>query len=1525
MVGPIAGVLLMFYNSYEQYQGNREDLEELLERVDYCKIWLESSANAFKGLKASDLDAMILVSYKKLNQAVHSAGWFVKRLNGRLKGTGSSGLGQMGNVLAGVFFSSVDQEELQKRIGSINQAMADFGMSLSAWPAFERWKEKERAERERAEKLLDELRTELKPLLFDNVVREKVKQFFSKSGCRQWVFDVVEDWMTGGPTRANPQPSEDSKDVQMEAAVAEREERKGLADLSSKVFWLRADAGMGKTVLAAKIADVFRKKERLLAAVFFKFNNAKETTAEMMVRSIAYQIASHFRDIDMMEDMLRFTKELRYQSESGPRDIREMCKKLMLSPLKMMGEKKGTGVGSVSGPLLIVVDALDEVSVNRQDLLDFLSFDLMESLPPQIKFLYTSRPEVDITETLEGFRPFSIHEDDPRHQADLRLFIESQLSGKLQESLLSRATDMMMEKSEGRFVYIGLVASDISSWPNKLKDWSKVEKLLDKLANGVSGVYSDFFSKTVTDFESHRNFLRIMVGSYEPLSMAEIEVLLEDEEEGVDGKRSLEKSRAELSRLFLSRREEGEEEDAEGGESSVGAKRRTKITPYHKSIVDWLSDRKKSSRFFIAVEDSRELLLRWIVQRCLEVSLEELAGMAGEEGGNRLNDCLWKGLRSSSEDGEDEEEGSVVLRGYLLNHLCDHLDAAGYEDVCLMLLTSLPWLQARASQGGGRIGSLVADYMKRVSSSTWLRGTGGGRAIMAESQRDLLRQEFVFIFDFLRLIVNAEEWIERKQASGGGEEVCWEREMCTQITGRFQQYLLSHVTAGQLKGRSSRIRRLVGDAFEWLSKHGGYAILSSDRKLVQVGGSLYGLFLFNGCQVVSMTNNLVVVGSRQEVVFLDTLSCTEVARRISNLDCDVIETDYFSDRGCRGGMMAVNSFLVLRCKYQLCVYFVDVNSRKWKSVGSVNLPIDSENRRWVRLNNRRILVMFEGKSPTIVQYIFDVKTMTLRESHFKCIDLLWEFSTPDEDNYEISEEVIDYISRNFYDLEPCACRLQTDNFVGRTKRSFQICRRFKWNGRSFLFLVGIIEEGLDSSGKKYSVAHKYICYEIDINGCLTKQPETGPCQSFIEGQIDREVDYLLKTCYVNNHVLVDNYPTPGMVRIDSANILFFRFRMCVAKDTSILTIASEEQVRFYRLPDTDCEISKLSVQLTCVYLVRSKRYLGVFFVEGLEKAFYTIVQHPTDLYDYHLNSLVLDTLPSFRFIKSADVTFFTHQLVVSQCEKYLFCNDAENFIIVNLKESSSPPLIIAVAVKGFVSICILQQSETTVCCVSTTKSSKSFIQYISIQSGMFTSRIINGIFLRGFQCHNPFQQETIIVLLFEHHIIVNQEKILLDVEEEGEGKMLTCTIPPRIDTDGNVLLMFLLTPIQSGIIDKFELCDQCVYEMNIQFTLLQPAEVQCSRTFYFPKEIRLDENDLRGLSADKDAFEKMFPEENFLVFTRMVDILLETEAVPDPDGPFFDYHQSKRKYAIRSANDDPTTYYDSSFGCSTVCMQCARK
>ncbi|GJJ10673.1 hypothetical protein Clacol_004900 [Clathrus columnatus] len=161
-----------------------------------------------------------------------------------------------------------------------------------------------------------------------------------------------------------------------------------------RLFWLAGSAGMGKSAIAHSIASRFKSIKRL--GSFFCFDKNSVERRDRIFSTIARDLAD--LDPQIKHELAKIIKDetsLRHTT-----DLQLQWEKFISEPLHAISEVS-------TGPILVVIDGLDESGdpITRRELLKILEKEI-PSLPFNIRFLITSRPEKDI---LLSFKNSQLH------------------------------------------------------------------------------------------------------------------------------------------------------------------------------------------------------------------------------------------------------------------------------------------------------------------------------------------------------------------------------------------------------------------------------------------------------------------------------------------------------------------------------------------------------------------------------------------------------------------------------------------------------------------------------------------------------------------------------------------------------------------------------------------------------------------------------------------------------------------------------------------------------------------------------------------------------------------------------------------------------------------------------------------------------------------------------------------------------------------------------------------------------------
>ena len=346
-------------------------------------------------------------------------------------------------------------------------------------------------------------------------------------GTREWVFKQVEDWFNDDSSK-------------------------------NRAFIITGEAGMGKSVIAAKICE--RMNQQLAGCHFFNHDNIRYCDPKIFLQSLAFQLSSILPEYkNALVDHL--------SRNIGIKSINEMDIKGLFTLLLKEPFNKVSDPGK---KFLFVIDGVDEScdSHARSDLVDLIATHLVK-LPKFIRLLITTRPEKNIVDKFEPLNPFILKKTDQNNVKDLQTFFKSKLL------LRNASTDIFQEltsRSDGNMLY-AFYLFEVFMEKNSLED-------LNNLAAGLTRVFEMYFKRLETECktvlgitdDAFLSLLSAMVASREPLPLDFVVSIFSIKKDTASAKRNAVLAMNCISLLFVIKD--------------------NRVSFFHKSVKDWLVSEK---------------------------------------------------------------------------------------------------------------------------------------------------------------------------------------------------------------------------------------------------------------------------------------------------------------------------------------------------------------------------------------------------------------------------------------------------------------------------------------------------------------------------------------------------------------------------------------------------------------------------------------------------------------------------------------------------------------------------------------------------------------------------------------------------------------------------------------------------------------------------------------------------------------------------------------------------------------------
>ena len=340
---------------------------------------------------------------------------------------------------------------------------------------------------------------------------------------------------------------------------------KWLDDRSSpnRVMVISGNAGMGKSVIAAVICKRMQEVGRLSGSHFCQHDKARYRNPKVMLQSLARQLSYSLPEY---KEALVKTLSGNLGVELNNMEVKDLFELLfdeLLSKLQDPGRN-----------ILLVVDGLDESEYQgRNELLDVISNHFIK-LPSWIRFLVTTRPEINIADSLKSFKPLQLEPNDAENLKDLKLLFQGQLSDVIPQDHREVIISELVKRSEGLILYAYLLVHFIKENVSLLTP----EQLDSTLPSGISSVYQTYFQRLERELceelkikeEQFLIFLSALTAAREPLLLDFVNKVMLSGTSSLAHQRKVNKAISCISTLLPVRDD--------------------RIHFFHKSVKDWLTE-----------------------------------------------------------------------------------------------------------------------------------------------------------------------------------------------------------------------------------------------------------------------------------------------------------------------------------------------------------------------------------------------------------------------------------------------------------------------------------------------------------------------------------------------------------------------------------------------------------------------------------------------------------------------------------------------------------------------------------------------------------------------------------------------------------------------------------------------------------------------------------------------------------------------------------------------------------------------
>ncbi|XP_022789121.1 ankyrin repeat domain-containing protein 50-like [Stylophora pistillata] len=335
----------------------------------------------------------------------------------------------------------------------------------------------------------------------------------------------------------------------------------------------------------------------------------------------------------------------------------------------------------------IVIDALDECSVDGQGEILKMLKSKVRRLPKWLKVITTSRNVSSITSYLDGVRILELKSKDERNLEDIVTYLSLKIyplktsilhdlktyfSIKNNSSLRQQIVTSIMERAQGNFLFARVLLDCLLGTPERV---SCTDQGFPKTLDNIFQLNFERKFSSRESFRPFREIFEILVAAYTPLSAEDIFYVLKRDYPDLDYEYDLMPKLKEVSLFFWDRSEKG------------------LVRIYHSSLSDWLTrESNKGNDFYVKKQKGHRRLAEYYLEQ-LKRNMKALTPAKAlylachivEAGSNKNQVDEFQALSSNRVNGSDEvKTTSLHLSSRLVNPEITKLLMTHFDDMdCL--------------------------------------------------------------------------------------------------------------------------------------------------------------------------------------------------------------------------------------------------------------------------------------------------------------------------------------------------------------------------------------------------------------------------------------------------------------------------------------------------------------------------------------------------------------------------------------------------------------------------------------------------------------------------------------------------------------------------------------------------------------------------------------------------------------------------------------------------------------------------
>lgn len=340
---------------------------------------------------------------------------------------------------------------------------------------------------------------------FDKLVAENEKRELQR---QKDTLNKIRKWISPAEPETNRADARSKRHMDLGNWLIEKQQLQNWkTSQGSNMLWLYGFAGTGKTGLVCRVIDYIQQsniqsEESARLAFFFCSNDKAGSSHEGLfsrsepldvLRSLVSQLSTSMKNQTVAPIVLAKYNAFGRDSDQERLLSQSECKEILITISQEM-------------PIMIILDAFDELNQNKSLELIQLFHEVMERSSRNVKIFMSTRPFPAIEKELDNSPALEVTAEN--NGGDVRTFIHKTLQvhidngdllgGQVPTPLRADIERILSTRAQNMFLYASLLLTQLCN-PNYTDDEESIRQKLEELPKNITDMYSGLLTEIHDD------------------------------------------------------------------------------------------------------------------------------------------------------------------------------------------------------------------------------------------------------------------------------------------------------------------------------------------------------------------------------------------------------------------------------------------------------------------------------------------------------------------------------------------------------------------------------------------------------------------------------------------------------------------------------------------------------------------------------------------------------------------------------------------------------------------------------------------------------------------------------------------------------------------------------------------------------------------------------------------------------------------------------------------------------------------